>query len=119
MIARNIMTKDVITVGASATVKEAAKILTHQQVSGAPVVDGRGRVVGVVSEADILEKRGSRVKNIMSNNVYAVAEDTRLEDIAVMMMTQKINRVPVLRDDRLVGIVSRADLIGAVARGIP
>jgi CBS domain-containing protein len=118
MTAKDIMTSDVITLSPAATVKEAANLLTRQQISGAPVLDGRGRIVGILSEADIVTKRGRRVKEIMTQMVCSVAEDTSIEEIATAMTARKISRVPVVRGKRLVGIVSRADLVAAVARGI-
>jgi CBS domain-containing protein len=117
MNAQNIMTRDVVTVGAAATVKEAAQILTQQQLSGAPVVDERGQIVGVVSEADIVAAKGSRVKDIMSKKVFTITEETPVEEIAALMMTRRIKRLPVMREEKLVGIVSRADIVAAVATG--
>jgi len=117
MIAKDIMTKDVVTVSAAATVREAARILTQQQLSGAPVVDEEGRLVGIVSETDIVAKKGRQVKDIMSEKVYTVTEETSLEEIAALMMTRRIKRLAVMRGEKLVGIVSRADLVGAIALG--
>ena len=118
MTAKDIMTSDVITLSPAATVKEAANLLTRQQISGAPVLDGRGRIVGILSEADIVTKRGRRVKEIMTKMVCSVAEDASIEEIATAMTAHKISRGPVVCGKRLVGIVSRADLVAAVARGI-
>ena len=117
MIAKNIMTKDVISVKPTTPVKSLANILIKNQISGAPVVDNKGTIVGVVSEADIIAKKGKQVKNIMSKRVIKVTEDVPVEKIAVLMTTHKIMRVPVMRGDKLVGIVSRADIVGAIALG--
>lgn len=117
MIAKDIMTKDVITVSPTATVKNLAKILTKNQISGAPVTDKKGKILGVVSEADIVAKRGKQVKDIMSKNVLGVTDDTPVEKIANVMTTHRINRLPVMRGEKLVGIVSRADIVGAIAMG--
>jgi CBS domain-containing protein len=119
MLAKDIMTADVVTVSFAATVKQAANLLTRQQISGAPVVDCQGRIVGIVSEADIVAKRGARVEDIMSETVCSVDEETSIEEIAAVMTARKINRVPVVRGKKLIGVVSRADLVAAVARGIP
>jgi len=119
MLAKDIMTKEVVTVSAAATVREAAQILTQQQLSGAPVVDRQGQIVGVVSEADIVANKGSQVKDIMSKNVCTIEEETTVEEIAALMMTNKIKRLPVMREGKLVGIVSRADIVGAIATGKP
>lgn len=117
MLAKNIMTRDVITVSPAASVKALAKMLVQNQISGAPVVDKKGKILGVVSEADIVAKKGKEVKAIMSKKVIAVTEDTSVEDIAELMTTHKIQRVPVMRGEKLAGIVSRSDIVGAVASG--
>jgi CBS domain-containing protein len=119
MMAKDIMTAEVVTVSSAATIKQAANLLTRQQISGAPVLDGRGRIVGIVSEADIVAKRGARVADIMSKTVCSVDEETSIEEIATVMTARKVNRVPVVRGTKLIGVVSRADLVAAVARGIP
>jgi CBS domain-containing protein len=117
MLAKDIMTRDVITVSPTTSVKSLAKILVQNQISGAPVVGKGGKILGVVSDADIVAKKGKEVKAIMSTKVIAVAEDTPVEEIAALMTTHKIQRVPVMRGEKLVGIVSRSDIVGAVASG--
>ncbi len=117
MLAKDIMTRDVITVSPTITVKNLAKILMQNQISGAPVTDKKGKILGVVSETDIVAKKGKQVKNIMSKNVVGVTDDTPVEKIANVMTTHKINRLPVMRGEKLVGIVSRADIVGAIAMG--
>lgn len=117
MVARHIMTREVVTVSPAATVKELARTLIRERISGAPVVDGKGRVVGVVSEADIVANRSRRARDIMTAKVLSVAEETPVEAIAALMTTHRINRLPVLCGEKLVGIVSRADIVGAVASG--
>lgn len=117
MQAKDIMTKDVITVSPTTPVKSLAKMLIKNQISGAPVMDKKGKIVGVVSEADIITKKGRQVKAIMSTRVIRVTEDTPLEKIASLMTTHKIMRVPVMHGEKLVGIVSRADIVGAIAMG--
>ena len=76
MIAKDIMTRDVITVSAATSVKALAKILVQNQISGAPVVDKKGKILGIVSDADIVVKKGKEVKAIMSKKVIAGAEHT-------------------------------------------
>ncbi len=117
MVAKNIMTKDVVTVSPAITVKNLAKILIENQISGAPVVDKNGKILGVVSEADIVAKKGKQVRAIMSKKVLTVSEETAVEEIASLMTTHKVKRLPVMRGDMLVGIVSRADIVGAIASG--
>lgn len=117
MIAKDIMTKEIVTVAPDTTVKNLAKILIRNQISGAPVADKNGKILGVVSEADIVAKKGNRVKDIMSKKVVGVTEETPVERIATLMTTHKIKRLPVMQGTKLVGIVSRADIIGAIALG--
>ena len=117
MLAKDIMTKDVITVSPATTVKNLAKTLLQNQISGAPVADKKGKILGMVSETDIVAKKGKQVKDIMSKNIVGVTDDTPVEKIARVMTTHRINRLPVMRGQKLVGIVSRADIVGAIAMG--
>ncbi len=117
MIAKDIMTRDIITVTPTMTVKNLAMTLIKNQISGAPVSARNGKIVGVVSEADIVAKRGKDVKAIMSKKIISVKEETPVEQIAQLMTTHKIKRLPVMRDDKVVGIVSRADIVSAIALG--
>jgi CBS domain-containing protein len=117
MLAKNIMTRDVITVSPAMTVKNLAMTLIKNQISGAPVAGKNGKIVGIVSEADIVGKKGKDVKAIMSKKVISVSEDTSVEKIAQLMTTHKIKRLPVMRGDEVVGVVSRADIVSAIALG--
>jgi CBS domain-containing protein len=117
MIAKDIMTKDIITVEPTMTIKKLAMTLIKNQISGAPVTGKNGRIIGDVSEADIVGKKGKDVKAIMSKKIISVREETAVEEIAQIMTTHKIKRVPVMHDDEVVGIVSRADIVSAIARG--
>jgi CBS domain-containing protein len=99
------------------TVKQLAMLLIKNQISGAPVAAEDGKIVGVVSEADILAKKGRQVKGIMSTKVVSVNEETAVEEIAKLMSTHKIKRLPVMRENKIVGIVSRADIVSAIALG--
>ena len=117
MFAKDVMTRDIITVSPATTVKNLALLLIKNQISGAPVAGKDGKIVGVVSEADIVAKRGKVVKSIMSKKVIHVAEDTTVETIAQLMTTHVVKRLPVMNGDKLVGIVSRADVVSAIARG--
>jgi CBS domain-containing protein len=117
MIAKQIMTKEIITVTPSMTVKSLANTLIKNQISGAPVTGKDGKIIGIVSEADIVANKGKDVKALMSKKIISVVEDTPVEEIAQLMTTHKIKRVPVMRGGKVVGIVSRADIVGAIARG--
>jgi CBS domain-containing protein len=117
MFAKDIMTRDVITVSPTATVKNLAMTLIKNQISGAPVAGRNGKIIGVVSEADIVAKKGKDVKTIMSKNIISVTEETAVEDIARLMTTHRIKRLPVMRGQNVVGIVSRADIVSAIALG--
>ena len=117
MQAKDIMTRDIITVPPTMTIRNLASTLIKNQISGAPVAGKNGKILGVVSEADIVAKKGKDVKSIMSKKIISVAEDTAVEEIARLMTAQKIKRVPVMRGDNVVGIVSRADIVSAIARG--
>jgi CBS domain-containing protein len=117
MLAKNIMTRDIITVKPNMTVKQLAMVLIKNQISGAPVAAEDGKIVGVVSEADILAKKGRQVKGIMSTQVVSINEETPVEEIAKLMATHKIKRLPVMKGNKIVGIVSRADIVSAIALG--
>ena len=117
MHAKDIMTRDIITVSPAMSIKNLALTLIKSQISGAPVAGKNGKIIGIVSEADIVAKKGKNVKAIMSKKVISVAEETPVEQIARLMTTHKIKRVPVMRDGEVIGIVSRADIVSAVALG--
>ena len=117
MQAKDIMTRDIITVSPNMTIKNLATTLIKNQISGAPVTGKNGKIVGVVSEADIVAKKGKDVKAIMSKKIISVGEEATVEEIAQLMTTHRIKRVPVMRDNAVVGIISRADIVSAIARG--
>ncbi|HYT57292.1 MAG TPA: CBS domain-containing protein [Verrucomicrobiae bacterium] len=117
MFARDIMTKDIITVSPKTTVRNLALILIKNRISGAPVAGKNGKIVGVVSEADIVTKKGKDVKSIMSKKVISVMEETTVEEIAQLMTTHVVKRLPVMNGEKIVGIVSRADIVSAIALG--
>lgn len=120
MIARDIMTRKVATIHPGASVQEAAQLLDQRRISGAPVVDADAKIIGIITEADIIgkvDREGLRVADIMSHNVIAVSEETPVSEIAALLTERKIKRVPVVENEKLVGIVSRADIVHAVAQG--
>ncbi len=109
--ARDVMTHDVISVEPQQPVAAAARLLAFHDISGMPVVR-EGRVLGVVSEADLIGKSGSTVDEVMTAPAVTVAETTRLEDVAAHLLSRGIRRVPVVDSQgRLTGIVSRSDLL--------
>jgi CBS domain-containing protein len=120
MIASDIMTRKVATIRPEASAQEAAQLLDEKRISGAPVVDAESKIIGIITEADIISKvnrDGLRVADIMSHDVIAISEETPVSEIAALLAARKIKRVPVVRDGKLVGIVSRADIVHAVAQG--
>jgi CBS domain-containing protein len=133
LTAGDVMTRRVITVRPQTPVKEIAALMLAHHVSGLPVVTVEGELVGIVTEADLLHKEtagapgrrpraaarkaeGLTAQELMSSPVITVDEATPLRDVAALMVRKQINRVPVLRDGRLVGIVSRADVLRALTR---
>jgi len=114
------MTRKVATIHPHASAQEAAQLLDEKRISGAPVVDVDGKIIGIITEADIISKvnrDGLCVADIMSHNVIAIDEETPVGEIAALLTERKIKRVPVVSDGKLVGIVSRADIVHAVAQG--
>jgi CBS domain-containing protein len=117
MNAKEIMTRDIITVSPSMKIKDLAMTLIKNQISGAPVAGKDGKILGVVSEADIISKKGKDVRAIMSKKVISVSEDATVEEVAQLMTTHAIKRLPVMNGAAIVGIVSRADIVSAIAQG--
>jgi CBS domain-containing protein len=107
----DIMTGDVATVSPDMPVENAARMLFSQSISGMPVVDAEGKLVGVVTEFDIIAKDGASVGDIMTTDVVTVSEDTDAETVAQILTSRRVRRVPVVRDGAVVGIVSRSDLV--------
>jgi CBS domain-containing protein len=144
MRAKDVMSDGVMSVAADATVLEAAALLVNAQVSAMPVVDEEGIMIGIVSEADLLDRgptegnphyragllseladqitsagafvraNSRRVADVMTKPVVCVEEDTPLGDIGRLMVDTGIKRVPVRRGSAVVGIVSRIDLVRAL-----
>jgi len=101
-------------------VAAARPVVVCEDQSGAPVVDANGKVIGIVTEADSISKvnrEGLCVADIMSHDVITVGEETAVSEIAMLFVERNIKRVPVLHNGKLVGIVSRADIVHAVAQG--
>ncbi len=120
MIAKDIMTSNVCTIRPEASAQEAAQLLSQKRISGLPVVNPDGKIIGIVTEADIISKvnrEGLLVADIMSHEVITVDEETSVSEIASLLTQRRIKRVPVVQKGKLVGIVSRADIVNAVAQG--
>jgi CBS domain-containing protein len=111
MEAREIMSKDVVAVAPEMLVDEAADLLLRYRIHGAPVVDGADQIVGMVSFTDLAARRGQMVREVMAPDPVCASEDTPVEEVAAMMLDQTIRRVPIVRDGRVVGIVSASDII--------
>jgi len=111
------MTASVVTVAPDTSLEDLTELLAQSTFSGVPVVDYLGRVVGIVTEADLLMSRPGQhtVESVMTRDVVAVSVDESLQEIAFLLSVRRINRVPVLEDGKLVGIISRADVVKALA----
>ena len=148
MNASDVMTRNVVSIAPDATVLQAARMMLEHHISGLPVVDN-GKLVGIVSEGDFLRRQetqtqrrrsrwleflmgpgrmageytrthGSKVSEVMTTTLQTVEETTSLEDIVKLMERHRIKRVPVLRAGKMVGIITRANLMHAMvglARG--
>lgn len=144
MRAVDVMVRNVVTVHPETEVADAVKLLAEHDISALPVVDDRGALVGMLSEADLIHRAeigtekhrpwwveavtgastlaaeyaqayGRTVDALMTTTLVTVSEDTTLAEIASIFERQRIKRVPVVREGRLVGIVSRSNLIQALA----
>jgi CBS domain-containing protein len=138
------MTADVVTARSDTTVSAIAALMTAHRISAVPIVDGQGRVLGIVSEGDLLRRQetgterqrgrwlraftdpdtlaeeyakahGRSAAEVMTRDIVSVTEDTAVGAIVDLLERHGIKRVPVLRDGKLVGIVSRANLVRALA----
>ncbi|MBV9894028.1 MAG: CBS domain-containing protein [Chloroflexi bacterium] len=110
------MTPNVISVTEDATTREVAQVLDRHRISGLPVCDDAGHIVGVISEFDLIAKPTAHIaKDAMSRDVISVMEDTSVDEVRYLLVHRRIKRVPVLRGQKLVGIVSRADLVREIA----
>ncbi len=146
MKAKDFMVKDVLTVRPEMTVKELARLFVERQVSGAPVVDEAGKLVGIITETDLIEQNKNlhiptvitlfeaviylenpkhmeeEIKEMMASTVSDLArkkvvtadEETDIHEVATLMSEKHVHLIPVMRDDTLVGIIGKADMIRAL-----
>lgn len=113
--ARDIMTSPVITVSLDAPADHIAEMLTRYRISAVPVVDEVGTVLGLVSEYDLLAKPAALARDLMSTAVITVSSDSAVGDVRHLLIDRCIGRVPVVDQGRLVGIVSRGDVVVLMA----
>lgn len=106
-----IMTTVVVTVSPETSVPQIAEELSLHRISAVPVIDRADHVLGLVSEDDLLAKTGLIADDIMTTSVISVTADTDISDLRQLLVNQRIRCVPVLRVGRLVGIVSRGDVV--------
>jgi CBS domain-containing protein len=143
--AAEVMTVGVATIRSDATLRDAARLMLQHGVSGLPVVDADDRLVGILTEGDFLRRvetgterrhprwlefllgpgrladeyahsHGRKVEEVMTPEVITVSQDTPLQDVVRIMESRRIKRVPVTKQGRVVGIISRANLVQALAR---
>jgi CBS domain-containing protein len=148
MKAMDVMVRDVVTASPEDDIAGVIRLLAEHDISALPVVDDDDHVICVISEADLIRREeigtgkhrpwwlealrpastmanefakshGRRVSELMSTDVVSASEDTSLRQIATLLEKHRIERIPILRDGRLVGIVSRANLIQALASSLP
>ena len=115
MKVKDVMTTPVICASAEASTAEVAALLATSKISAVPVVDGDGSVVGLVSEYDLLARKGNTAREVMSPGIISVNEEADVDDVRFLIVERKVRRVPVVSGRKLVGIVSRSDLIRQMA----
>ncbi|MEO6955797.1 MAG: CBS domain-containing protein [Antricoccus sp.] len=116
ILAREIMSAPAITVTPDTSAAEVAGLLAERGISGVVVVDKRGSVVGLVSEYDLLAKDGKSVADVMTTAMICISADLPIEDVRHLLVERRIRRLPVLDQGRLIGIVSRRDVMAALVR---
>ncbi len=118
--AREIMTEDVVTINPESSLEEAIELLLLQQISGLPVTDNEGHLVGIVTEFALLaivydEKiRQETVSKYMTTEVLTIDVDDPIRKIADMCIVHRVRRVPVMENGRIVGMISRRDVLKAL-----
>ena len=142
MIVSEVMTKEVITISSEASLKEAGELFKTKRVGGVPVVDGSGKVIGVITITDMMkilghiydlkererkdtpevmisemyeeEKQNAKVSDVMTQDVYVLNEERSIEEVMRLMFRNKVHTIPITNNDgKLIGIIGRHDLINA------
>ncbi len=120
LTARDIMTKDVITIQPTGTIQDAIELLLAERISGLPVVDDRGRLVGIVTEFAMLaiaydeQVLTDAVAQHMTTDVLSVEVSDPVRKVADLCVVHRVRRVPVLDHGKLVGLISRCDVLRAI-----
>jgi CBS domain-containing protein len=142
-----VMTRDVVTASPETPVSAIARLLVANHIAGVPVVDAAGKVVGVVTEQDLIVRNahlhlptffgfldtfvpvrgqhefeeelrralGTSARDVMSDHLYTIRSDADLEDAATIMVDHRVTPLPVIDNDRLVGVISRSDIVKLMA----
>ena len=148
--ARDIMTKEVITVSPETTVLDLAQLLADHKINGAPVVDSQGRLVGVVTQNNLIDRAkkfelphvisildahfylerpstfkknleklmGNLVADIMTAPPVTISDDVEVDEIATIMARRRVHTLPVLKGDKIIGIIGKIDIIRALSQGV-
>lgn len=148
MLVKDIMTKNVITVSPEMDIHKLAELFVKKNISGAPVVDKGGKLLGVVKEEGVIfqDKKvhlptfinlslgyltlgteryneeikkitASKVDSIMEKSIVTISPDTEIEDVATLMIEKEVYYFPVVDKDKLVGVITKKDIVRAIARG--
>src|SRR5690606_31423386 len=142
MQAAQVMTFGAATIQPQASIREAARMMLDYRISGLPVVDGEGNLVGIITEGDLLggitgdryrrswlefilddgnanglpqQPQAQTVSEVMTRDVMTASEDTSVQDVVKLMKANAIKRVPIVKGNKVVGIISRADLLRGLA----
>jgi CBS-domain-containing membrane protein len=144
MKATDVMTREIVSIAPDASIIEAVRLMLQHKISGLPVLDAAGRLEGIITEGDFLRRAetgtqrkrsrwvefllgpgrladeysqssGRKVSEVMTPDVRTVTEDASLEEVVHLMERHRVKRIPVVRGDKLVGIVTRKNLMRALA----
>jgi len=138
MLIKEIMSRDVITIPSDASLQDVGRTLKEKRISGVPIVNDNGSIVGIITVTDLLrilgqiyqwkiieteipelklseifekEKSKAKVRDVMTKNVFTLKEDDTINDVFRMMFKKKIHTIPITKDGKLVGIVGKRDIV--------